>query len=379
MRIQKSTRGSNFNPRLLFGGIGAFVLIGLPVASVRIVSPGFTGVVTSFGHVEPKPLSSGLNFVAPWKKVVQQDVRVRIFDDEHECASADMQAFRVRFILNYRRIPEKTPDLFSRVGVSDEQLQNNVLSPAVRNSLKSVMGRYRLSELSEKRPEAMDAIRKEITIWIEPYHIELLEISLADIQFSEMYQTAVEVKQVEEQRAGKAKYELDRSAMMAKINAVKAQGEADAQAEEAHGEAEALKLRAQAEAEAVKIEAEAQAEAYRAVAAAYRPNLLLRDQVEAWNGHPTAVAIGMEGILPFRVKIPELTDWSDSLPTLSTTDAVSTDATPAENAATETGESSETAPAAPELPLEIARAIESVTEASSPEGAGGDESGNHSR
>ncbi|MDO4559185.1 MAG: SPFH domain-containing protein, partial [Planctomycetia bacterium] len=296
--------------RIVGVGVPVLVLLVLP-SFLRIVPPGFAGVVTSFGRVEPVPLTSGLSFVAPWKKVVRQDIRVQVFDDRYECASADMQAFQVRFILNYRRVAEKTPDLFRNVGESESVLRTRIFAPAVRDSLKSVMGRYRISELSEKRPDVLESIRSELEKWIAPYHLELLEVSLADVQFSGTYRTAVEVKQVEEQRAEKAKYELTRTGVQAQINEVRAQGEADARAEVARGEAEAVKIRAKAEAEAVGLRAAAQAEANRAIADAYRRNLLLRDQVESWNGRPAPVAIGSESLLPFTVAIPDGTHWND--------------------------------------------------------------------
>lgn len=335
-------------------GIVLIVLIFLVPLCARIVPAGYAGVVTSFGRVDNTPLQSGLNFVAPWKKVVLQDIRVQVFDDRYECPLAEMQSCHIRFILNYSRKPEETPQLFSEIGDSAEILRNKIFDPAVKATLKSVMGNCKISELSTKRPEIIESIRKELTEWIGQYHLQLLEVSLADIQFSPMYREAVEVKQVEEQRAEKAKFELQRTQTLAKISEVKAQGEAEARTEAARGEAEAVKLRAKAESEAVKIEAAAQSAAYRIIAESYRPNLLLRDQVTTWNGKPTPIMVGTDSLLPLAPPMGSPEDWFGAEPSdIPTTDAASTsNDTPKES------NTAESKPVELELPPEVIHELE---------------------
>ncbi len=341
-------------------GIVLIVLIFLVPWCARIVPAGYAGVVTSFGRVDSTPLQSGLNFVAPWKNVVLQDIRVQVFDDRYECPLAEMQSCHIRFILNYARKPEETPQLLSEIGDNTEILRNKIFDPAVKATLKSVMGNCKIAELSTKRPEIIENIRKELTEWIGQYHLQLLEVSLADIQFSPMYREAVEVKQVEEQRAEKAKFELQRTQTLAKISEVKAQGEAEARMEAARGEAEAVKLRAQAESKAIEIEAAAQSDAYRIVAESYRPNLLLRDQVKVWNGKPIPVMVGTDSLLPLTPAIRSQEDWFGTEPLDAAAETTSTNDTATESSSpsVESNATNVTKPTESELPPEVIHELE---------------------
>lgn len=59
----------------LLGIVLAVVLILL--SCVAVVPTGYTGILTTFGRVEDRTVSSGINFIAPWQRVVKMDNRTQ--------------------------------------------------------------------------------------------------------------------------------------------------------------------------------------------------------------------------------------------------------------------------------------------------------------
>lgn len=51
------------------------LLIGIALGSMRIVPAGHVGIVDFFGRVSPRPLTSGINFINPFAKVVILSIR----------------------------------------------------------------------------------------------------------------------------------------------------------------------------------------------------------------------------------------------------------------------------------------------------------------
>ena len=82
------------------------------------------------------------------------------------------------------------------------------------------------------------------------------EFSMANVDFSEEFNTAIEQKQVAEQAALQKQYELQSAEKDVEITLARAAGEKKAAVIAAEGRAEARKLEAQAEAEALRLIAE---------------------------------------------------------------------------------------------------------------------------
>lgn len=88
---------------------------------------------------------------------------------------------------------------------------------------------------------------------MKAYGIEIISVSIEDIDFTDVFTDAVEAKQVAEQSKLQAEIEEAQKTMIAQQEAERAQIQANANAEVA-------KINADAEAYAVKVAAEAEAE-----------------------------------------------------------------------------------------------------------------------
>src|SRR3990170_3981750 len=74
----------------------------------------------------------------------------------------------------------------------------------------AVTAKYTAEELIAKRGEVKSAIRAEMTERLAVFNIKVVEVSVADFNFSRTFNDAIEAKQVAEQQVAKSKNELER-------------------------------------------------------------------------------------------------------------------------------------------------------------------------
>ena len=123
------------------------------------------------------------------------------------------------------------------------------------------------------------------------HHLILVEMAVADIDFSDKYDQAIENKQVEEQRAAQKLYELRRTITEAEMRAAEAKGAGDATI-----------VQARADAEALTIKGEAQAAYNRKVAESLTALLVQRMQMEKWDGRLPVYQLSSAPVLTMSVE-----------------------------------------------------------------------------
>lgn len=227
------------------------------------VDAGHVGVVTQFGRVTNRVLDPGLHWIAPWQDCQHFDCRVQKFDGDTECFSKDLQLIGVKLSLLATLPPERAKDIYQSIG---RQYMSQVI-PRVLEILKQQIAAYNAEEVIEKR----EAIRLSILSACKERLAEVVHIDdvvLVNITFSDVYEKAIEQKQVAQQEALRAKYELER-----------AKTEAQREIETARGEAEAIRVRG----EALKD----------------NPGVAQLEAIKKWNGvSPQTVVIGAGADVP---------------------------------------------------------------------------------
>lgn len=238
-------------------GIGILVIIGLIVvfSSYTIIGPGHRGIVVMLGKVEETVLGEGFHLVLPpvARQVIQVDVRTKKLEAEAEAASSDLQAIRVSGVLNYHLEPRDVHQLYQEVGLGYESI---IIIPALQEAIKAATAQYRIDNILRERAVIKDAIRESLVARLGENHIIVTEFSMANVEFSEEFNRAIEQKQVAEQAALQKQYELQSAEKDVEITLARAAGEKKAAVIAAEGRAEARKLEAQAEAQALRLIAE---------------------------------------------------------------------------------------------------------------------------
>lgn len=138
----------------------AIVVITIIMSSVHFVPAGRAGLVTRFGAVTGRTVEPGPNLTFPFfESLVLYDTRVRkVPFTDLDSASSEYQDVKVTGILNYRVNPAAVAWLFENVGTRGE-LEEKVLVPALSQNLKSILPSYPILEILTNR----DTIAQQLT------------------------------------------------------------------------------------------------------------------------------------------------------------------------------------------------------------------------
>ncbi|HCY18850.1 MAG TPA: HflC protein [Deltaproteobacteria bacterium] len=190
--------------------IGALIIVMLLMGGQpwSIVGPGQRGVLIRLGAVQKGVFQEGLNFKMPFiDRVVRVNVQVQKNEAKAEAASKDLQIISTVMATNYHLIPEAVDEVYQKIGLAFE---DKVIQPAVQEVIKAVTAKYTAEELIAKRGEVKSAIRTELTDRLVTFNIKVVEVSVADFNFSRTFNDAIEAKQVAEQQVAKSRNELER-------------------------------------------------------------------------------------------------------------------------------------------------------------------------
>jgi len=191
-------------------------------SSIRIVGTGQVGVVTQYGRVTGRELTEGMSFVAPWgiNNVATYDVKVQKESVTSTAASEDLQDVSSEIVLNYSIERNSVSKVHQTIGVG---YVDKIISPAINEVFKASSAEYTASELITKRSELKNVAQKALTERLSPYGINVSQLSIVDFKFSDNFSKAIEEKQVAQQNAERAKFNLD--AAYTDAQAQKAQSE----------------------------------------------------------------------------------------------------------------------------------------------------------
>lgn len=248
----------------------ALAIIGAILCGITVVDAGHRGVVVLFGNVDDKPLTEGLHLVNPLASVEEMSVRTERSENNYIAETSDTQSVTVTVQMNWRPDPEKMPTLYRTFGTTYAE---KIISPALNEAIRAEVSRHKVSELIVQRPTIRASVQSAVAEWIKRHDLILVEMAVANIDFSEKYDEAIESKQVEEQKAAAKIYEL-RGVVT----------EAEKREAQAKGDAAAVRAAAQGKADALRIEGEAQAQYNRLVAESLTGLIVDRMKVERWDG-----------------------------------------------------------------------------------------------
>lgn len=270
---------------LLFAVISLIVVIfAIFCAASDYVAVGHVGVLLRSGRVQPVALHEGFHRINPlYDRIIQMNTRTQKYWAKYDVASKDLQSIYVQMALNYRLLPIKAVEMYQNIGLN---YFNVIISPAAEETLKANIALHTATEMIQERLKIKANIQKDLTVRLAKYGVELKEVSLTNISFDKGYAQAIEVKQIEEQRAEQKRYELIQAQRQAEIVTAQAKGDA----------------------EAIKILGLAEAESNQKVAASLTPTLIQmlinKYYLEKWDGKLPQFSMGNSTGLPLQLPIP---------------------------------------------------------------------------
>jgi regulator of protease activity HflC (stomatin/prohibitin superfamily) len=244
------------------------------VSCVASVPTGYTGIVTTFGRVHDETLSAGFHVKAPWDSVVTMDNREQRYSYTIQAFSSDIQEVDIQCSVNIRINEDTAMTLYRDVG---ENYVQTLVYPRVLESTKIVFSRYTAEHLVENRDRLSTEIIAILTEDLTQYGVDVMSVSIEDIDFSDAFTNAVEAKQVATQERQRAQTEQEQQTMVAQQEATRREIAANAEAAEA-------RIQADADAYTTTTRAEAEAEANRRIAESLTEDLLRYTEIARWNG-----------------------------------------------------------------------------------------------
>jgi regulator of protease activity HflC (stomatin/prohibitin superfamily) len=200
-----------------------------------IVPAGHRGVMTTLGKPSEEVYGEGIHLRLPLIQTLHtMDVRVARSEGEGDAASKDLQAVRVKVILNYHLDPASAVWAFRDIAPSTPEVAQRIIEPARPEAFKAVTARFTAEELVTRRNEVSEQIAGQLRVKLARHGLVLDEFSIANFAFSPSFTSAIEAKVNAEQK----KLEADRDLLRIQV-------EAEQRIVSARAEAEALRLQRQ--------------------------------------------------------------------------------------------------------------------------------------
>lgn len=220
--------------------------------SVGVVDSGFAGARLLFGRVTSDSLEPGLHWFSPvGGSLAIYDCRESRKDIKMNVYTKDVQSADFDVTVMYHVDPKRIPDLQNHYG---QEYGNKVLVPVVTGVAKEVIGQWEADQLISGREKAKNEIFTRVQTALANTPILVTNIVLSNIDYSDVFEKAIEEKQVAMQNAIRAKNRT----------------------QEIEEEARQKLIAAEAEAKALTVRGEA---------LRTNPELAILEAVNKWDGH----------------------------------------------------------------------------------------------
>lgn len=246
--------GSKFNFKKFIPAIIAVIaVIIVAVNCFSIVEPGHTGVIVTLGKVKNSTLQEGIHVKAPFvQQVVKIDNRILKLEVETEAFSKDLQTVTTTLAVNYRVDSSKSYSIYKNIGADYETV---LVTPAINEVLKAITAKYTAEESVTNRALISEGLVKGLNEKLNDIGLYVTDVNIINFDFSEAFITAIEEKQVAQQKLLKAETE--------KQTAI---------------------TNAEAEAETIKIKADAEADANNTLNKSLTDKIIEYNKIDKWNG-----------------------------------------------------------------------------------------------
>lgn len=276
-------------------GIAAAIVSGLLFIAIpfsyRTVDAGEVAVVKKLGQVvDTREAGTHFDFwmVNTYEKY---DTKVRGVTSTTMAYSNDKQTMSIEMTTQYQINKAYVKEIAITYGTL-EALESRINSVIIERA-KSVLSRYNADSIISDRASVSVEVATVVEEAIgEQYYIDVTNVALTNIDFSDVYEQSVEQSMIAKQEVEKAKAEAEKLLVEAQNKVKVAEAEAAAKKAAAQGEAEAVKIAAEAEAQAL---ATIQA-AWDAIPAEVKEIMLREMAIDKWDGTLPDTMVGSEFI-----------------------------------------------------------------------------------
>lgn len=187
------------------------------IASYTVVGTGEIAVMTRFGRVTGKELSEGLHFKVPIDKANKYDVKVQRETADAAAASKDLQDVNTVLVINYKLKAGKVSEIHRTIGIDYKE---KLIDPALQEVFKASTAKFDATELITDRAQVKEDTLKLLQRRLDDFGITIINVSITNFSFSQEFSKSIEDKQVAQQNAERAKFNLERAIIDAEAQRV---------------------------------------------------------------------------------------------------------------------------------------------------------------
>ena len=290
--------------KIKLGAIGATTVVASGFffsTCVTKIDAGYAGIVYSLnGGVEDTVLTQGMHIKSPFKKVIEYSVATTQGnlskdkkegskdDDSFMIATSDGKTVEVDLEYSYHFDSEMLPKTFTQFkGQDGDSIEKTFMRGKLKTYVNDVSSKFSVLDIyGEKRTDLNAAILEYAREKFLEFGIVIDSINLSRIELDSQTANAIQDKINKQQELESLKIEAQKAEIQAEKDLIAKQAEADAK-----------KIEAEAEAEAILIKAEAEAEANRLLSESLNDKLIEQQRIEKWDGSVPQVTGGAAPII----------------------------------------------------------------------------------
>lgn len=207
--------------------VGGGVLAYVGYNSFYNVPAGYRAIkFNRFVGVRDRTFDEGTHIMFPWIEwPIIFPVRMKPFELPSRTGTKDLQMVDIKLRMLYRPNPNQLPQIYRMFGTN---FRDRVLPSIANEVLKSVVAQFNASQLMLKREHVSAMVKNRLIERALDFNIQLDDVSITHISFGPDYTHAVELKQVAQQEAERARYKVEEARQIKLEIIARAEGEAEA-------------------------------------------------------------------------------------------------------------------------------------------------------
>jgi len=208
-------------------GLGVAIAGGVVQSALFNVDGGHRAVMFDrFQGIKSDVVGEGTHFMIPWvQRPILFDIRARPKNIPSVTGSKDLQNVNITLRILFRPKPDSLPNIYTTLG---QDYDDRVLPSITNEVLKAVVAQFDAGELITNREVVSAKVNEELTKRATQFGLILDDISITHCTFGREFTQAVELKQVAQIDAEKARFLVEKAEQHKKAAVIAAEGDTEA-------------------------------------------------------------------------------------------------------------------------------------------------------